>query len=293
MRWDPSHRSDDVIDARGSSGRAGMGGLLGLLPLLMRTRSPLLVLLVVGALIFFGGGLSGIFGGGRDDVSQTTTTSGEVNALEDRNARFVGFVLDDVQSVFRQKLSEKGVQYPTAKLVLFTDTARTGCGYGEAATGPFYCPADGRAYIDLSFYDELSRRFGASGDFAQAYVIAHEVGHHVQNVLGTSDKVHRASPSQLAGDHGLSVRLELQADCYAGVWAHETERRDLLEAGDVEEAMNAAAAVGDDRIQKQSSGRVSPESWTHGSSAQRAQWFHKGMESGDLAACDTFKAGAL
>lgn len=268
-----------------------MGGMLGLLPLLMRSKFGWVgILLVIGYVVLSN---TGILGGGSapsDRAAETQTTSAPA---QDRAAKFVGFVLDDNQRVWAEELAERKIQYPRAKLVLFTDATRTGCGFGEAATGPFYCPSDQRVYIDLAFYDELSRRFGAKGDFAQAYVIAHEIGHHVQNVLGTSDKVHRASPSQQKGDEGLSVRLELQADCFAGVWAKATAQRQLLEAGDVEEALGAAAAIGDDRMQKQATGRVSPESWTHGSSAQRARWLKKGMEAGEPEACDTFGATTL
>jgi predicted metalloprotease len=167
---------------------------------------------------------------------------------------------------------------------------RSGCGFAEAAMGPFYCPADGKVYIDLAFYEELRGRFGANGDFAQAYVIAHEIGHHVQNLLGISDELRQAQEQNPGSANDLSVRLELQADCFAGIWAHTTQKRDLLEAGDVEEALGAAAAVGDDRIQQQSSGSVHPESWTHGSSEQRMRWFRTGLESGDLKSCDTFAA---
>lgn len=178
--------------------------------------------------------------------------------------------------------------YENAKLVLFTEGTSTACGYGESATGPFYCPADERVYIDLAFYDELARRYGAKGDFAQAYVIAHEVGHHVQNLLGTNAKVHRAPKSEQLGPRGLSTRLELQADCYAGVWAHSTNQRELLEVGDLEEALGAAQAIGDDALQKMATGRVRPETFSHGSSAQRARWFQTGQRAGTLEACDTF-----
>jgi predicted metalloprotease len=177
--------------------------------------------------------------------------------------------------------------------VLFRGSTTSGCGVGQAAMGPFYCPADQKAYIDLGFYQELKQRLGAPGDFAQAYVIAHELGHHVQNLLGDSDRVHAASASQRDGERGLSVRLELQADCYAGIWGHGTQRRDILEAGDLEEAFKAASAIGDDALQKQATGTVRPESFTHGTSAQRKRWFTRGFESGDPAACNTFSAEEL
>jgi uncharacterized protein len=202
----------------------------------------------------------------------------------DEQAAFVGFVLDDVQGTWTRELPG----YQGAELVLFRDSTRTACGYGDAATGPFYCPADRRVYIDLSFYAALERRLGAAGDFAQAYVIAHEIGHHVQNLDGTSGQVQRAVSSRQRGAGGLSVRLELQADCYAGVWAHDAQQRGLLEVGDIEEAMTAAAAIGDDRLQQMGRGTVSPERFTHGTSAQRVHWFRRGYERGDPGACDSF-----
>jgi predicted metalloprotease len=205
---------------------------------------------------------------------------------EEELVDFVSFVLDDAQSIWKQHLPG----YPEAKLVLFRDAIQSACGFAQAAMGPFYCPSDGKVYIDLGFYEELRQRFGAPGDFAQAYVLAHEIGHHVQKVTGIEEKVRRAQRSRPSQANALSVRMELQADCYAGVWAHSTARRDLLEAGDLEEGLEAAAAVGDDRIQRMSTGRVAPEKFTHGSSKQRMDWFRAGYESGDPNACDTFSA---
>ena len=206
-----------------------------------------------------------------------------------------GVVLADTEDTWNALLPQYGVQYLDPTLVLFSDVVQSACGTGESAMGPFYCPADQRVYIDLSFYDELSQRFGAPGDFAQAYVIAHEVGHHVQNLLGTAEKVHAAQ--QRAGQaeaNALSVRMELQADCYAGVWAHHASRsRQLLEAGDVEEGLNAASAIGDDRLQHMAQGRAVPDSFTHGTSKQRVHWFQKGLQYGTLEACDTFAARQL
>jgi predicted metalloprotease len=204
-------------------------------------------------------------------------------------------VLADTEETWNALLPQYGVQYVDPTLTLFTEATESKCGIGQAAMGPFYCPADQKVYIDLSFYDELSQRFGAPGDFAQAYVIAHEVGHHVQNLLGTAEKVHaaqqRASPVDA---NALSVRMELQADCYAGVWAHHASRsRQLLEAGDFQEGIDAASAIGDDRLQRASQGRVVPDSFTHGTSEQRVRWFTKGFESGTLEACDTFAARQL
>jgi predicted metalloprotease len=200
----------------------------------------------------------------------------------------VSFVLDDAQNTWRKILPTAGAQYRDAKLVLFRDAVTSGCGNAQSATGPFYCPADQKVYIDLGFYDELKQRFGAPGDFAQAYVLAHEIGHHVQNLLGINQQVRRIQNANPGAANQLSVRLELQADCFAGIWGHTTQQRKILEAGDVESAINAASAIGDDRLQKMSTGRVSPESFTHGSSAQRVQWFRRGFDSGSPEVCNTF-----
>jgi hypothetical protein len=204
-------------------------------------------------------------------------------------------VLADTEETWNTLLPQYGVQYVDPTLVLFSDVVNSACGSAQSAMGPFYCPADQKVYIDPSFYDELSQRFGAPGDFAQAYVIAHEVGHHVQNLVGTAEKVHTAQQRASQVDaNELSVRMELQADCYAGVWAHHASRsRQLLEAGDVEEGLNAASAIGDDRLQRMAQGRVVPDSFTHGSSKQRVQWFQRGLQSGTLEACDTFAARQL
>src|SRR5688572_14454969 len=199
--------------------------------------------------------------------------------------KFVSFVLDDAQQTWRKIL---GPRYQDAKLVLFREGVQSGCGAAGAETGPFYCPADQKVYIDLSFFDELETKFEAPGDFAQAYVLAHEIGHHVQTQLGISQKVRAAQSSNPSAVNDLSVRMELQADCFSGVWGHSTNQRDILEPGEVKEGLAAAAAVGDDRIQRQARGRVNPETFTHGSSAQRQQWFMRGFESGDVSACDTF-----
>jgi predicted metalloprotease len=204
----------------------------------------------------------------------------------------VSFVLDDVQKTWAEIFRQRGMTYPHAKLVLFTDSTPTGCGYGDSATGPFYCPVDRQVYIDLGFYRELAGRLGARGDFAEAYVIAHEIGHHVQKLLGTSDRLHEARGSE-KGAGGASVRLELQADCFAGIWGHSTAQRDLLEKGDLDEALGAASAIGDDRLQRQARGTVNPEKWTHGSSEQRSRWFRRGYDRGTIESCDTFGATSL
>jgi predicted metalloprotease len=277
MRWDSDHQSADLIDRRGEGGAS----LLPLVFLLLRSPFGWVGL----AILAIGWAAWQLVG---SDLQRAGVMGGQGSPGNDEQAAFVGYVLDDVQDTWQRKFAERGETYERAKLVLFTGSTPTACGYGDAATGPFYCPADQQVYIDLSFYDELRRRFGAPGDFAQAYVIGHEIGHHVQNLLGVSDKVHRAPLSNQRGAKGLSVRLELQADCYAGVWAHDADRRQLIEVGDVDEALQAAAAIGDDRLQSMSHGTVSPESFSHGTSVQRKRWFERGYRSGDPSDCDTF-----
>ncbi len=285
MRWTPGGRSGDLEDQRGGGGggrmlgggglRIGAGGAVVLLVLSLATGQNLFSLF--GNFIDIGGG----------PVEQTDGPY-QSSPDEEKLVEFVSFVLDDVQSTWEKTFPVAGRNYRRTKLVLFTDNVRSGCGFAEAAMGPFYCPADEKVYIDLGFYTELRSRFGAPGDFAQAYVIAHEIGHHVQNVLGLSDRVREMQQRRPDAANQLSVLLELQADCFAGIWAHSTSQRDLLERGDVEEGIGAAAAVGDDRIQKQAGGRVNPETWTHGSAQQRVEWFRRGMEAGTVAACNTF-----
>jgi predicted metalloprotease len=278
MRWTPGHRSSNVEDRRGGSGRLirGAGGMgLGTL-----------VLLLILSLVFKRDFFSLVGAGGLDPATETATgPPAETTPEEEKLASFVAFVLDDAQNVWQQHM---GTSYRPAKLVLFRDAVQSACGFAESATGPFYCPGDEKAYIDLGFYQELQQRFGAPGDFAQAYVLAHEIGHHVQNLLGTEAEVRRARTMRADQANELAVRLELQADCYAGVWGHSAARRDKLDPGDVEEGMGAAAAVGDDRLQRMGGGRVVPESFTHGSSEQRQQWFRRGLQSGRPDDCDTF-----
>jgi hypothetical protein len=213
----------------------------------------------------------------------------KASPAEEQAADFMSFVLDDVQNTWAREFTRLGREYERAKLVLFTDAVRSGCGAADAAAGPFYCPEDRKVYIDLSFYRDLKNRFGAPGDFAQAYVLAHEIGHHVQHLLGLTDQVRQGQQARPERAAALLVRLELQADCLAGIWARSTSERRLLEEGDVEEALGAASAVGDDRIQKQAGGRVTPETWTHGSARQRSGWFRRGLESGRIQDCDTFR----
>jgi len=229
--------------------------------------------------------------GGGESVGGEVALSPEDSAREEPMVQFMSFVLDDVQSTWAQAFDGAGSAYRPATMVLFRNGTQSGCGVGQAAMGPFYCPLDEKVYLDLSFFDELDRRFGAPGDFAQAYVVAHELGHHVQHLLGTDERVRRIQQQQPGMANQVSVLLELQADCYAGVWAHSAQERDKLSIGDVNEGLGAASAVGDDRIQKQSTGHVNVDAFTHGSAKQRAEWFNRGLASGRSSACDTFAAG--
>ncbi len=277
MRLDDQDRSN-VEDRRGRSlggagMRLGLGGTLVLLVLSMVFKTDLFALL--------GGDAAAPGAGG----SPSPARQAEEQELE----RVAVGAFNDVQEVWSSRLDG----YEPAKLVLFWDATQSGCGYAEAQVGPFYCPADQRVYIDLGFYRELAQRFGAPGEFAQAYVIAHEVGHHLQTLLGVERKVRAAQQRDPAQRNALSVRMELQADCFAGAWGKAADARDLLDPGEIDQGLAAAAAVGDDRIQKAATGRVSPESFTHGTAEQRARWFRKGYESGDLATCDSFSAGDL
>ncbi|MBS2029273.1 MAG: neutral zinc metallopeptidase [Deltaproteobacteria bacterium] len=277
MRGDDNYDSSDVEDRRSDrapreSGGGGLGLLFDLIYWLGWKRG-LVVFGLIGAASYL---LGPVLGGGSAGPAQ--------HAGHDEARAFVGYVLDDVQKTWADRVPN----YRRAKVVLYADATTTGCGMGESAVGPFYCPNDERVYLDVTFFEELRTRFGAPGNFAQAYVIAHELGHHLQKLDGTSDRVQHASRSQLQGEGGLSVKLELQADCYAGVWAASAEKRGLLEPGDLDQAITAAASVGDDRLQRQATGTVQPETWTHGSSAERKHWFRAGHDSGELRACDTF-----
>ena len=283
MRWQRGYRSQNVEDRRSSPVRRGAGiGLGGLAIMaiisLLMGQNPVSVLMQ----------LLGAASQGAGTTASAPMTEAE-KAAQEESYSFVNFILDDAQTAWRDILPAAGATYQDAKLVVFRDATETSCGLGEAAMGPFYCPGDQQVYIDLTFYDELRERFGAPGDFAQAYVIAHEIGHHVQNLLGIEPKVREAQRQDPSRANELSVLMELQADCLAGVWGHSAAQRGKLEAGDLEEGLNAAAAIGDDRLQKKATGRVSPESFTHGTSAQRMQWLRRGLESGKVEACDTFR----
>jgi predicted metalloprotease len=280
MKWQRGYESSNVEDRRGAPGGRMPGGRLGLGAILL-----LLVLSVVFKRDFLSlaGGMGGDAPGAEAAGTPVSTPA------EDTTKQFVSFVLDDAQQSWATIFSREGRQYTDARLVLFRDGVQSACGFAESATGPFYCPGDSEVYIDLGFYDELRERFGAPGDFAEAYVLAHEIGHHVQRLLGTEAEVRRAQQRNPGQANQYSVALELQADCYAGVWAHSARSRGLLEVGDVEEGLAAAAAVGDDRIQRMGGGYVNPDAFTHGSSADRAEWFGRGLQSGDPATCETMQ----
>jgi predicted metalloprotease len=282
MRWRTGRESNNVEDRRGlRAAPAIAGGGIGTI-----------VLLLVA--IFFGVDpavlLQSGAPGGVPSQQSATVPPGQEDAR-----KFISVVLADTEDAWRDLFRRMGGTYQEPKLVLFTGAVQSACGFAQAAVGPFYCPADQKVYIDLVFYEELKNRFHAPGDFAQAYVIAHEIGHHVQNLLGISDQVESLRARAGAAEaNALSVRLELQADCFAGVWAYHADKaRQILESGDIEEGLNAASAIGDDRMQMQARGYVAPDSFTHGSSAQRVRWFKRGITRGDLRQCDTFKATQL
>ena len=281
MLWGKGRRSENIEDRRGLRMPGGIaGGGVG-------------VVVIALIAMFFGVDPSVIL----QEFGQEQTPTGQEQAVpvdpaQDKLKDFVSVVLADTEDTWGELLQKGGGQYERPRLVLFTGAVRSACGLAQAAVGPFYCPGDHKVYIDLDFFTTLEKRFGAPGEFAKAYVVAHEIGHHVQNLLGTSGKVRaEMERSNRERANQLSVRQELQADCYAGIWANHANRsRHILEAGDVEAGMKAAAAIGDDRLQMQTQGHVAPESFTHGSSAQRVQWFRRGLEAGELSACDTFKA---
>ncbi|PWB35454.1 neutral zinc metallopeptidase [Pseudomonas sp. SDI] len=295
MQWRKGRRSDNVVDARGDSpGGGGMrfGGGKGL------TLGA--VVLIVGIGLLTGqdpmqilGQLAGQMGQQSAPLSPQTRTAPPAN---DQQAEFVRSILGDTEDTWQAIFAQAGKTYKDPTLILFSGQVSSACGYATSATGPFYCPADQRVYLDMGFFKEMEQRFAAAGDFAQAYVIAHEIGHHVQTLLGVSAKVQaaRQNGQKMEGDNGLLVRQELQADCLAGVWAYQAQQRhNWLEAGDVEEALNAANAIGDDRLQQQGQGRVVPDSFTHGTSAQRVRWFKTGFADGQINQCDTFGAKNL
>jgi predicted metalloprotease len=286
MRWRGGRRSSNIEDRRGRrSGSRVVGGGLG-------------TIILVLVAMYFGVDPSFLIDGMQSSTGPSQSAGQRSDAEDLRNdplADMVAVVVGDTEDVWKVIFANQGREYQEPTLVLFSGSARSACGLGQAAMGPFYCPADQKAYIDLSFYDAMRTRFEAPGDFAQAYVIAHEIGHHVQNLLGISGEVHRKQQTVgKAEANQLSVRLELQADCLAGVWAARADKaRGIIEAGDVEEALNAASAIGDDQLQQQSQGTVVPESFTHGTSSQRQRWFRAGLASGDPDSCDTFASDKI
>lgn len=305
MRWRGNRQSSNVEDRRGMRAPrlgvgSGGGGILRLLPLAYRFlgfKGTVIALIGLLGYGYFTGDLNQFLGSDLTQNNQTTSSSQPVkqSAQEKELAQFVSVVLADTEDTWHKLFKAMGKQYQEPRLVLFRKAVKSGCGMGSAQMGPFYCPADNKVYIDLSFYDDLKNRYGAPGDFAQAYVIAHEIGHHVQTITGISSRVHNAKKkvSKVQANQ-LSVKQELQADCYAGIWAHHANRsRQILESGDIDEGLAAASAIGDDRLQKQAQGYVTPDSFTHGSSAQRVKWFRIGLEKGTLQACDTFSAKSL
>ena len=274
MLWTSGGRSPNLEDRRSAGGGMGRGlGIGG-------------TVVVLALSVIFGRNLFTDLGVEPAGISATAAPMTPADsAAQEPEVQFVSFVLDDVQNTWAAVLHNYGARYHPAKLVLFRNSTESGCGTAQSVMGPFYCPVDEKVYLDLGFFDELKQRFGASGDFAQAYVIAHELGHHVQHILGTDAEIRRAEESSPGQSNQFSVKLELQADCYAGVWAHSTQQRRILQAGDVDEALNAASAVGDDRIQQRTTGRINVDSFTHGSAAQRSASFKRGLESGDPRNC--------
>lgn len=292
MKWRGNRESGNVEDRRSGGGMPGvrLGGGRGI------GLGTIAIALVAGWLLGVNPlTLLGILAGDPTAPTASQQAPARGGPIDDELGKFVSVVLADTEDVWKEIFAQNGGTYREPVLVLFRGATQTACGVGQAAMGPFYCPADQRVYIDLGFYDTLRTRLGAPGDFAQAYVIAHEVGHHVQNLLGISEKVQsaRARMSQADGNE-LSVRTELQADCFSGVWAHRAHAaRQILEEGDIEEALNAAAQIGDDALQKRSQGQIVPDSFTHGTSRQRMTWFRRGLDTGDFRQCDTFNARPL
>ncbi|MEL7486609.1 MAG: neutral zinc metallopeptidase [Pseudomonadota bacterium] len=294
VQWRGRRQSTNVEDARGAAGAAAGGGVILIILRLVIGRFGIrgVVFLVAGFFILTAVGVDPM---ALLQGQTATRQASRAPAADDDDFQFVGVILAETENTWEQIFAENGARYAPPTLKLYTGEVRSACGAATSAAGPFYCPADQKVYLDTSFFRELSQRFGAPGDFAGAYVIAHEVGHHIQTITGTSGKVRQAQ--RLAGQaesNALQVRMELQADCYAGVWAHDADFEDrILEAGDIEEGLRAAAAIGDDTLQRNAGRRVTPESFTHGTSEQRQRWFYAGYQSGDVNACDTFADRAL
>ena len=294
MRWEEGRESENVEDRRGAGGVGGGG--FGVSPGIAGGGIGAVAIVVIGLLLGVDPGfLLQLVGGGGGVAPPPASQTARPAGGEDEMRRFVSVVLADTEDTWSEAFRRMGGRYEEPKLVLFTGATQSACGYAQSAVGPFYCPGDHKVYLDLAFFRDLRTKYGAPGDFAEAYVIAHEVGHHVQTLLGITERVNalrqRGGSAQA---NQLSVRLELQADCFAGVWANQANRaRQILEAGDVDEGLQAASAVGDDRLQMRARGYVVPESFTHGSSAQRARWFRRGLDQGTIGACDTFNADRL
>lgn len=284
MRWQGRRESDNVEDRRGEGGGGGGGFRVPI-----GGKGGILIVVVVLVAGYYGIDLTPLLGGGGQGLTQSQQSN--ISPQDDELAKFTSVILASTEDTWGTIFEQSGQQYRQPKLVMYRGATRTGCGTGQSVMGPFYCPADSTVYIDLSFYQEMRDKLGADGDFAQGYVVAHEVGHHVQNLLGIERRVRQMQQgaSEVAVNR-LSVKLELQADCFAGVWGHAMQQQNVLEAGDVQEALNAAQAIGDDRLQQQSQGRVVPDSFTHGTSEQRYSWFKRGFDSGNYKDCDTFAA---
>ncbi|ADO47559.1 neutral zinc metallopeptidase [[Enterobacter] lignolyticus] len=283
MRWQGRRESDNVEDRRNDSGAPMMGGRGFRLP---SGKGGIILLLVVVVAGYYGVDLTGLLTG---QPLTSPATQQSISPKDDEAAKFTSVILATTEDTWGQIFQKMGRQYQQPKLVMYRGATRTGCGTGQSVMGPFYCPADSTVYIDLSFYDDMKHKLGADGDFAQGYVIAHEVGHHVQKLLGIEPKVRQMQQQASRAEvNRLSVRMELQADCFAGVWGHSMKQQGVLENGDLQEALNAAQAIGDDRLQQQSQGHVVPDSFTHGTSEQRYTWFKRGFDSGDPAQCNTF-----
>lgn len=281
MDWTPGGMSGDIEDRRDSSGGFGGmgGGGIGIVGF---------VILLIISLFTGRNYLGSVLSGGGSSSVRAPARQGNDRSLENRDVQLISFVLDDAQKTWTQIFADHGRTYRHARLVLYRDVTYSGCGTAQAATGPFYCPEDEKVYIDLSFWSDLKQFGGSTGDFAQAYVVAHELGHHVQKLLGIESRMQRLAEGNPGERNPLSVDLELQADCLAGVWGHSTEQRNIVHPEDVDQALQAAAAVGDDHLQKMAGRAVSPEHWTHGSSAQRSEWFRRGLEGGNVSSCKTF-----
>lgn len=297
MRWKQGRRSNNIEDRRGASSPAmgaigGASAIVRILPFLLRTKTGR-SLLVIGVLVYFGAKFMGVdlLRLAESPAATGSSNSQQLSPKDQELGDFVSVILADTESTWHKEFKKMGLTYQEPTLVLFRNAVNSACGYAQSAMGPFYCPGDHKLYIDLAFYEDMKNKLGAPGDFAQAYVIAHEVGHHVQTLLGTTATVRQAQ-QQVSKEQAnqLSVQMELQADCYAGIWGYyaDTERQ-MLEEGDIEEALNAASAIGDDNLQQQAGGAVRPETFTHGSSRQRVAWFKRGFENGKVEECNTFK----